>query len=148
MSLTFFPISTLPAPYDVVWCRFPFDDSLGTPGPKPRPAIVLNIAADVDAGEGEVQLVYGTTKLKTLHRPRDFFVTKLLEMDACGLNKATRFDLDKVAWIPWAGEWFAALPGYNTPVIGRLTQHGQTLLQIELSYRQAQNLRQVEADES
>jgi len=147
MTFSFFPISTLPAPYDIVWCRFPYDDSLGTPGPKPRPAIVLNVAVDAEAGEGEVQVVYGTTKTKALRRPRDFFVTNVSEMDACGLDKATRFDLDKMTWIPWANEWFATLPRYGSPVIGKLTQHGQRLLQIELSHRQAKNLREIEGRE-
>lgn len=147
MTFSFFPISTLPAPYDIVWCRFPFHESLGEPGPKPRPAIVLNSAVDAEAGEGEVQLVYGTTQTKFRQRPRDFFVTNVSEMDACGLDKATRFDLDKVAWIPWAKEWFAVLPGYSSPVIGHLSSHGQRLLQIELGHRQAVNLRNVKSDD-
>ena len=143
MTCSFFPISTLPAPYDIVWCRFPFHDSLGDPGPKPRPAIVLNIAVDADAGEGDAQLVYGTTRTKVMSRHRDFFVTNVSEMDACGLDKATRFDLDRIAWVPWAEEWYDVLPGYGSPVIGRLTAHGQKLLQIELSHRQA-TLRKVD----
>jgi len=98
---------------------------------------VLNVAVDVEEGEGEVQLVYGTTKLKLLQRPRDFFVTNVAEMDACGLNKATRFDLDKVAWVPWADEWFSTLPTYTSPIIGHLSGHGMRLLQVELAHRQA-----------
>jgi len=97
-----------------------------------------------------VHVVYGTTKLK-LHRRRDFFVTNVAEMDACGLNKATRFDLDKIAWIPWASEWFATLPGYASPIIGHLSAHGSKLLQIELSYRASRRLQlaqQEEADEA
>lgn len=139
---TFFPPSTLPAPYDLVWCRFPLQEDLGNPGPKPRPAVVLNVAVDQDAGEGEVQLVYGTTNLKMAQRPRDCFVTNLAEMDTCGLNKATRFDLDKVAWVPWAEEWFAILPGYTSPIIGHLSHHATKLLQIELSHRHARALRE------
>lgn len=135
----FYPISTLPAPYDIVWCRFPEHDDLGNPGPKARPGIVLNVAVhdagEDGLGEGEVQVVYGTTKLKLRERRSDFFVANMAEMDICGLNKATRFDLDAIAWIPWAEEWFDTLPTYDSPVIGRLSQHATKLLQIQLSYR-------------
>lgn len=142
MTFTFFPLSTLPAPYDIVWCRFPFHEDLGNPGPKARPAVVTNVALDEDAGEGEVQLIYGTTTLKFHQRPRDFYVTNMAEMDACGLNKATRFDLDKVAWIPWAEEWFETLPRYDSPIIGHLSHHSTKLLQVELSYRHRMKLRE------
>jgi hypothetical protein len=143
---TFFPISTLPAPYDIVWCRFPEHVDLGEPGPKPRPAIVLNVAADAEAGESEVQLVYGTGKLKFAKRPRDFFVTNVAEMDACGLSKATRFDLDNIAWIPWEVHWFDILPGYASPVIGHLSHHATKLLQMEMGRRQAQTLREADCE--
>lgn len=82
-----------------------------------------------------MQLIYGTGTLKFDRRPRDFFVTNVAEMDACGLNKATRFDLDNIGWIPWASEWFDILPTYDSPIIGHLSSHGQKLLQIELGYR-------------
>lgn len=142
MTVNFFPISTLPAPYDIVWCRFPEHVDLGEPGPKPRPAIVLNVAVDAEAGEGDVQLVYGTGTLKLGRRPRDFFVTNVAEMDACGLSKATRFDLDSIAWIPWADAWFDVLPSYASPIIGHLSSHATKLLQMELGRRQAQALRE------
>lgn len=136
-DFTFYPLSTLPAPYDIVWCRFPTHKELGEPAPKSRPAIVLNAGLDNEAGEGEVQLIYGTGVLKLNQRTRDFFVTNVAEMDACGLNKATRFDLDQIAWIPWADEWFEVLPSYDSPIIGHLSAHAVKLLQYELSYRQA-----------
>lgn len=136
-GFTYYPLSTLPAPYDIVWCRFPQDEALGHPGPKPRPAIVLNVAVFGDDPDGgsEVQLIYGTTKLKLAQRPHDFFVTNVAEMDSCGLNQATRFDLDACAWIPWATEWFEVLPTYSSPIIGHLSTHATKLLQIELGYR-------------
>lgn len=95
---------------------------------------MLNSAVAEEEGEGEVQLVYGTGTLKFDRRPRDFFVTNVAEMDACGLNKATRFDLDNIGWIPWADEWFETLPGYDSPIIGHLSAHAQRLFEIELSY--------------
>lgn len=139
VSFSPYPLSTLPAPYDVVWCRFPDDASLGDPGPKPRPALVKNVATTHD-GVGEVNLVYGTTNLKMASRRHDFFVTNSAEMDACGLYRATRFDLDNIAWIPWANEWFEILPGYTSPIIGHLSQHGIKMLQITANYKQAKTL--------
>ena len=144
---TFFPLSTLPAPYDIVWCRFPAHVELGSPGPKARPGVVLNVAADQDEGEGEVHVVFGTTNLKLLHRRRDFFITNLAEMDQCGLDKATRFDLDKIAWLPWAREWFDCLPGYTSPIIGHLSQHSTRLLQIELAHRHAARINAMGSEE-
>lgn len=146
MTLNFFPPSTLPAPYAIVWCRFPYDKSLGDPGPKPRPGIVLNIALDEESGEGEVQVIYGTTQLKMMQRMNDFFVTNVAEMDACGLNKATRFDLDNIAWLPWAEEWFGTLRGHTTPVIGALSPHNVRLLQYDLARRQVR-LEEVTGDD-
>jgi len=124
-----FPLSILPAPYDIVWCRFPFHESLGEPGPKPRPALVKNAATRHD-GSAEVEVVYGTTNLKMETRKYDFIVSKTSEMDACGLYRATRFDLDKVVWLPWNTEWFDILPNYNSPVIGSLTSYGKSMLQL------------------
>jgi hypothetical protein len=136
VDYTHFPISTLPAPYDIVWCRFPNHGSLGNPSLKPRPALVRNVAT-IDGERGEVQVVYGTTKLKMMDRRGDFFISNQAEMDASGLYRATRFDLDNVAWLPWAIEWFDVLPDYNSPVIGHLTGHGIKKLQLLVSYKQA-----------
>ena len=148
--ITFFPLSTLPAPYDIVWCRFPSHEDLGNPGPKPRPGIVLNIAVHENGGEGdgegEAQVIFGTTNLKMAQRRRDFYVTNLAEMDQCSLDKATRFDLDKIGWLPWAEEWFDVLPGFSSPIIGHLSAHSTRLLQIELTYRHARMIRQKQAE--
>jgi hypothetical protein len=138
VSATFYPITTLPAPYDIVWCLFPEHVDLGHLGPKPRPGIVLNVAVHEDGAgdaQGEVQVIYGTGKLKLMQRRQDFFVTNMAEMDVCGLHKATRFDLDTVAWLPWSREWFETLPTYDSPIIGHLSHHATKLLQIQLSYR-------------
>lgn len=95
-----------------------------------------------------MQIAYGTTNLKLMQRRHDFFVTNTAEMDICGLNKATRFDLDKIAWIPWATEWFDCLPGYSSPIIGHLSQHSTKLLQYELARRQAIRQREIAALEN
>lgn len=135
MSWNYLPLATLPAPYDIVWCRFPRVEELGNPGPYPRPGLVRNAGYDED-GNPEVQIVYGTTKLKFDSRPHDFFVTKQSEMDACGLYRATRFDLDRLHWLPWSSEWFDTLPNYASPVVGRLTVDAIKILQITVALKQ------------
>ncbi|MEZ5707907.1 MAG: hypothetical protein R3E02_00795 [Blastomonas sp.] len=134
---TYYPTSLLPAPYDIVWCRFPNHKNLGNPGPKSRPGLVLNVALYPDEGESEVHVIYGTTNLKTFQRPQDFFVVNAAEMDVCGLDRATRFDLDQMAWLPWTIDWFGILPSYNSPIIGHLSDHAVRLLQEDLAHRKA-----------
>lgn len=124
-----FPISILPAPYDIVWCRFPHLPDLGKPGPYARPALVRN-AATLPDGTGQVEVVYGTTNLKLGKRRFDFVVSKASEMDACGLYRATRFDLDQILWLPWTTDWFEVLPNYNSPIIGTLTPNGVKMLHL------------------
>ena len=124
-----FPISILPAPYDIVWCRFPHGLDLGEPGPYPRPALVRNSAISSD-GTGEVEVCYGTTNLKLGRRIFDLVVSKAAEMDACGLYRATRFDLDQVTWLPWNTDWFEVRADYNSPIIGSLTEQAIKMLQI------------------
>lgn len=130
----YLPPSILPTPYDIVWCRFPFYPDL-KPALKARPALVRNTAESAD-GILEVEVVYGSTNLKSLRRQNDFYITKASEMDACGLYRATRFDLDNLAWLPWTTEWFATLPRYPSPIIGHLSEEAQKALQFTIGYRQ------------
>lgn len=131
-----FPLTALPVPYEIVWCRFPHHDTFGNPGPYPRPALVRNTATLPD-GSAQVEVVYGTTNLKLQKRPFDLFVTKMSEMDACGLFNATRFDLDCVIWLPWNDQWFDVLdPHYASPVIGKLTDEAVRMLQMCVSFKQ------------
>lgn len=134
LTWDYYPASTLPAPYDIVWCRFPFLPSV-QPGLYPRPGLVRNVAP-FDDGTCDVEVVYGTTKLKFHQRRDDFFITKASEMAACGLDRATRFDLDNILWLPWSSEWFEPLGGANSPVIGTLTDHAVKMLQLTVSMRQ------------
>lgn len=104
----YYPVSTLPAPFDIVWCRFPDHLDLGNPGPKSRPALVLTTAISENGMTPEVQAIYGTSKLKKDTRRHDFFVTNYQEMYDAGLHQATRFDLDQILWLPWSEEFFKA----------------------------------------
>jgi hypothetical protein len=130
-----FPISTIPAPYEIVWCRFPNDLLDPEPAPKARPGLV-RAAAVLDDGTGEIEVVYGTSTLKLNSRPYDFVISKMSEMNACGLYRATRFDLDKSTWLPWNTDWFEIRPDFFSPVIGKLTGEAIKLLQVTLAYKQ------------
>jgi len=85
----------------------------------------------------EVQVVYGTSKLKTQTRPNDFFVVNYQEMYEAGLHEATRFDLDRILWLPWSEEFFAPISAdYSSPVIGHLSERMTRLLGHVLSEHQ------------
>jgi hypothetical protein len=125
----YYPATTLPAPYDIVWCRFPDNLNLDAPGIKDRPALVLQTAHSSPGFRPEVRVIYGTSNLKTATRPFDFFVKNLWEMDEAGLAQATRFDLDRVLWMPWASEFFMSPgPRYPSPVMGSLSENSRRLL--------------------
>lgn len=130
-----FPISTLPTPYEIVWCRFPDDLLAPEPSPKARPALVRAVGV-LDDGSGDVEVVYGTTNLKLHSRPYDLVISKASEMNSCGLYRATRFDLDLSVWLPWSTDWFEIRPDFFSPVIGKLTGEATKMLQITLAYKQ------------
>lgn len=115
----FFP---LPQAGDIVWCRFP-ERGLSVPGPKPRPALVIDIGRLRD--EPAVEVVYGTSrKLERLY-PGKF---SIVEEDgnafaASGLSYATKFDTGRTVFLPYQDEWFAVpsgAPHGQTPKLGVL----------------------------
>jgi hypothetical protein len=95
---------------------------------------VRNVAIN-DDGTAEVEVVYGTTNLKLHTRLFDLVVSKASEMDACGLYRATRFDLDQTVWLPWNTDWFEIRSDFNSPTIGKLTSEARKMMQIVQSYK-------------
>jgi hypothetical protein len=87
----------LPAPGDIVWCRFP-ELPKQSPGPKPRPALVLEI---IEREDGlEIAVVYGTSQ-----------------------RVDTKFGFKQTAHLPWSDEFFAVPPGApngQRPLMGTL----------------------------
>lgn len=70
-------------------------------------------------------------------------------MSACGLDRATRFDLDTILWLPWASEWFEPpLNAGNSPVIGTLTEHAIKMLQITAGMRQNKAMKRAAEQEA
>lgn len=131
----YYPVTTLPAALDIVWCRFPEHLDLGNPGPKSRPGLIAETALSED-DLPEVHVIYGTSKLKHDTRPLDFFVENYQDMDAAGLYQATRFDMDHHLWLPWAQEFFVPpSTKYANPAIGHLSANSLELLGIILKMR-------------
>jgi len=63
----------LPAPGDIVWCRFP-ELPRQSPGPKPRPALVLEV---IEREDGiEIAVVYGTSQRVDKLSAGEFAITR------------------------------------------------------------------------
>lgn len=132
---SYYPVTTLPAPLDVVWCQFPSHLDLSKPGPKNRPALVAETAL-FDGDKPVVHVIYGTSKLKEDSRPLDFIVSNYQDMHTAGLYQATRFDMDTHLWLPWAREFFIPpSTNYGNPAIGHLSDNSHELLGIILKMR-------------
>ena len=104
-----------------MWCLFP--ETLGTPGPKPRPALVLQVFDD-DAPEFWVQAVYGTSqKVNKLYRG-EFLIsnTNVAAFRLAGLSYPTKFDFKHRLDLPYNNEWFGVAPAstVQNPVLGTL----------------------------
>ena len=80
----------------------------------------VRYAADPPADRFLVRVVYGTSKLKSNDRPYDFSIENHVNRLLCRLPQGTRFDLDQVAWLPWARPYFVARENDPTPVISVL----------------------------
>lgn len=115
----FFP---LPAPGDIVWCRFPHEGAAG-PGPKPRPALTIDVGTL--RGEPAVEVIYGTSqKLDRLY-PGEFAITPEdgSAYALSGLSYPTKFNAGRPVFVPYNDEWFAVAPGApfgQTPKLGVL----------------------------
>lgn len=124
---------TVPAAGALVWCNFPTELDAGVPGPKNRPALVLKTryATDPPGDRFYVQVAYGTSVLKTGRRPDDFVIANSVMIDLMRLPKATRFDLDRIVWLPWARPWFVPRSQddpFVTPVLSVLPDQMKKIL--------------------
>lgn len=101
----------LPAPGDIIWCKFPQHEDLGHPGPKARPGLILNVFADIHA----VLIVYGTSQVNHIYQG-EFVIDSQLE--TAGLSRPTKFDLNRLQKLPFNTDWFDAAPGVeiNAPL--------------------------------
>lgn len=113
----------LPAPGDIVWCRFP-ELPRQSPGPKPRPALVLEVIEREDGVE--IAVVYGTSQRVDKLRAGEFAITRLghaAAYKAAGLSHDTKFEFKQTARLPWGDEFFAVPAGASSgqrPLMGTL----------------------------
>jgi len=113
-----------PAPQagDIVWCRFPHRGIL-VPGPKPRPALVIDIGRLGD--DPAVEVIYGTSRKLDRLYPGEFSIV-LEDGDAfaaSGLSHPTKFDTARSVFLPYNDDWFfvpARAPYGQTPKLGVL----------------------------
>lgn len=99
-------------------CRFP--EEVGTPGPKERPALVLQVEESSEDANGCVVVVaYATSQKTSKVYPGEFVVE---ESSVSGLTSDTKFDLVNRHALPFDDKWFGAAPGSKPrhPRRGRL----------------------------
>ena len=120
MTHTYYDPKTLPRPGDVVWCRFPFRDMPGKPGPKPRPAIVRAVFLDRRRSRCSVEVAFGTSKKTDRLYRGEFSIASPSGMRAAGLEAPPKFDLARSVRLPWTREFFTAKPGRTRLILGSL----------------------------
>lgn len=102
----------LPTVGDIVWCRFPQHESLGSPGPKPRPALIVAVSPSTH----EVEVAYGTSQKTALSQiyPTEFLIDPHAQGGgASGLSLPTKFDMTHTVKLPFDSTWFSKAPGFS-----------------------------------
>ncbi len=114
---------TQPDSGDIVWCHFPHLPAL-TPGPKPRPALVIEVR-ELAGGRYRVVVAYGTSKKLLALRTGEFAIAPVdgAAFRLSGLDAATKFSLQDTVELDFSEEWFKPPPhapfGQN-PKLGML----------------------------
>ena len=116
-SWSYYPTHTIPRSLDIVWCKFPELD-IAKPGPKRRPGLIRSVSLNKTHTKASVEICYGTSKLKRDLFPLDLFIENDARLTDLGLAQATRFELDRTLFLPWAKEFFE--PKDGALIIGRL----------------------------
>lgn len=127
----------LPEPGDIVWCRFPHR-GYTAPGPKPRPALVID-AGRLRASPA-VEVIFGTSRRIDRIFPGEFAITPADggAFELSGLSYATKFNTARAMFLPYDNSWFDVAPGApygQTPKLGVL--HPVLLRRIEAAVRAA-----------
>ncbi|ESQ79261.1 hypothetical protein AEYBE204_09635 [Asticcacaulis sp. YBE204] len=94
------------------------------PGPQPRPALVLAVAAEFKA----VVVAYGTSQKTDQIYPTEFVIDPTdANFDLTGLSVRTKFDMAHQVQIPFNTDWVSKAPSImpNTPLpkLGVLPPH-------------------------
>lgn len=132
MAFRYYPRDSLPVAFDIVFCRFPYDEAPDEPGPIQHPTIVRQPLVDED-GNPHVRVIYGTSQ-DLLIRGHQYFILQT-DWKRCGLSKPTRFCIDREARLPWAQEFFDE-GSSGTPPVARLSPEAIRDFQIQIAYFQ------------
>jgi hypothetical protein len=100
---------------------------VGVPGPKNRPALVLQVEEATDDSDGSVVVVaYATSQNTTAVYPGEFVIEASAKT---GLAKPTKFDLVNHHRLPFDDVWFEPAPGKTPrhPRRGRLDLQDATV---------------------
>lgn len=110
---------------DIVWCHFPHLPNLD-PGPKPRPALVVQVREHESAPRAyRVFVAYGTSQ-KTMALYKGEFLLQKNQSAAFGLSGLsfdTKFSFSNAVELDFSSEWFKVTPAQKntqTPKIGVL----------------------------
>jgi hypothetical protein len=130
MGWRFYSLESLPAQYDIVWCKWPRPADKLKPGPWTRPVLVREVKVFEHTPSatryGAVVVSYGTGEFDRAARADwDLIIGDWPEVKAAGLHKPTMFSLDPGfrKQLPWSEEYFLS-PEYVRSVgtiAGRLT---------------------------
>jgi hypothetical protein len=130
-----------PAPGDVVWCRFPEALTKPAPAPKPRPGIVIQAFAPQQEGAPcVVHVCPGTSQIKGVY-DHELLIDRdqAEEFAAAGLSYPTKFDLKRVASLPYTSEWFCPPPNPRFGAIPKLgTLHPATVPRLRACHKAGQ----------
>jgi mRNA-degrading endonuclease toxin of MazEF toxin-antitoxin module len=108
---------------DILWCQFPELPEL-TPGPKPRPALVVQVIVKEDGVA--VTVVYGTSQRLERLLAGEFAIRKAQNPAAyalAGLSFDTKFNFRQLVDLPWTDAFFKVPPkaGHGqSPQLGTL----------------------------
>ncbi|MEA1941530.1 MAG: hypothetical protein U9P68_04710 [Pseudomonadota bacterium] len=116
------PWGVVPHIFDICWVKFPYHGEGGRPADDMHPCLIIQVLKDGD--DFWAGCVYGTSKLRQGARDQiDAIVMNFEEIDRMGLRCHTRFDFDRVMWLPWDDLYFVeskSNPG--SPVHSRATE--------------------------
>ena len=95
-----------------MWCYFP-QDQLLEPGPKPRPGLILKVRRVLGAdAQFAVEIVYGTSQKVESLFPGEFLLdrSEIEAFQLSGLSYPTKFNLGRIAELPYNDLWFTVPP--------------------------------------
>jgi hypothetical protein len=112
-----------PSAFDIAASWYPEREAPDKPGPILRPVLITAVLRGESSGLYACRVAFGTKNLKIVQRQADdLIIQNARDLEQFGLGRATRFDLDFTATLPWNKSFFGCWTDHTTPVIGSLTE--------------------------